>query len=187
MQNNTQKTIHKQSKSALVILSIILTAIFTTTSVQAQSTSQEMIQDSKLWFGTSASLHYIIPSIDIHIGVEDALANNIDLRTTLSGFGMDGGGFLAVGVNGIFDLSNENAPIHSYMGFGPRALVFLGDGPGNNLALAVGGMWGAEFFTQNSTRPFVELNASMPLSIGGEFIPAFVPVFSLTTGFNIHF
>lgn len=152
------------------------------------SLAQSQSTDSKTWFGTSASLHYVIPSFDFHVGVEDALGENIDIRTTLSGVSFGSGGFVGGGINGIINLSDPSSTTNSYIGFGPRAVLFL-DSPSdsNFLAFGMGGLWGAEFFAQNATRPFVELNATLPISAGGELIPAFLPILSLSTGVNFHF
>jgi len=78
--------------------------------------------------------------------------------------------------------------VNNYIGFGPRGVILL-DGPSNSniLSFAVGGLWGAEFFTQNTTRPYVELNASVPVTAGAELVPTFLPILSLSTGLNFRF
>jgi len=165
------------------LIAIIFTSVLLGSSSFAQSQST-----SSTWFGTSASLHYFIPSIDLHIGVEDALGENIDLRTTLSGVAIDGGGFVSAGINGIVNLSEASSTTNSYIGFGPRGVLLFDPGVSNNIvAFGVGGLWGTEFFTNSSSSPFVEFNATLPISAGGEFVPAFLPIISLTTGVNFHF
>jgi len=155
---------------------------------QTQNTSFSNGQDRKTWFGTSASLHYVIPSLDFHIGVEDALGENIDLRTTITGLYVEGGGFIGGSLNGIINLSDGFSSTNNYVGFGPRALLVYGDGTGNGiLGLGLGGLWGAEFFSENSTRPFVELDASIPLTAGSEVVEAIFPILTLTTGVNFRF
>lgn len=150
--------------------------------------AQNYSQTSQTYFGVSASAHYVIPSLDFHIGIKDALGENIDLRGTVSSFLVDGSGFIAGGVNGIMNLNTNNSNVNTYIGFGPRALILVGDStPDNNLALAIGGLWGSEFNAQGSARPFVELNGAFPITVGGEIAPVLFPIISLSAGVNFHF
>ncbi len=176
-----------RSLSRSISLSLMLIGILGSSSL-AQSSSNS--QSSQTYFGVSASAHYIIPSLDFHLGVKDALGENIDLRGTVSSFLIDGSGFIAGGINGIMNLNTGNNNVNTYVGFGPRALILVGETGGtaqNNLALAVGGLWGTEFNALGSTRPFVELNGSLPLTVGNEVLPGFLPIVSLSAGVNFHF
>lgn len=154
-------------KNTFITSIVIVTGLLFGSSSVAQN-----LNSSNTYFGTSASLHYVIPSLDFHFGIKDALGENIDLRTTVTGLYIDNGGFLGGSINGIINLSDSFSSTNNYIGFGPRALLVYGDGTGNGiLGFGLGGMWGAEFFTASPTRPFVELDASIPLSAGGEIVP----------------
>ena len=173
-------------KKTIVLYIVTVTSLLLGGSSLAQTTTNS--NSSNTYFGVSASAHYIIPSVDFHLGVKDALGENIDLRGTISSFLIDGSGFIAGGLNGIVNLNTNSSGVNTYVGFGPRALILVGaTGSQNNLALAVGGLWGSEFYTQSSTRPFVELNGSIPLTVGNEVLPGFLPIISLTAGVNFHF
>lgn len=163
--------------------------------------TSETIAESGTWFSVSSSLHYVIPSLDVHIGVEDALGEGIDLRTTLSGFWTSSTGintgFFAIGVNGLIESDNNNPNVKNYMGFGPRLLIgfnnyYTYDGyefydVTSNTFFAVGGFWGTEYNAQGAIRPFYEINGSLPIIFDGQIMPVFVPVLSLTAGFNFYF
>lgn len=171
---------------ALILIGVLW--IVGGSSLTLAQTATNTQNTSNTWFGVSASAHYVIPSVDFHIGVKDALGENIDLRGTISSFLIDGNGFIAGGVNGIMNLNTNNSNVNTYLGFGPRALILVGEStPENNLALAIGGLWGSEFNAQGSTRPFVELNGAFPLTVGGEVVPVLFPIISVSAGVNFHF
>ena len=153
----------------------------------AQTTSN--VQSSNTYFGVSASAHYVIPSLDFHLGVKDALGENLDLRGTLSSFLVEGSGFIIGSLNGITNLNTGNGNVNTYVGFGPRAALLIGDAGAsqNAIALAVGGLWGTEFNAQGPTRPFVEIDGTIPLTVGSEVFPGFFPIITLSAGINFHF
>ena len=157
---------------------------------------RESTSNNKLWFGTSASLHYIVPTLDFHLGVKDLLGKNNDFRTTLSIFSFDNGGLVAGGINSIMNLDNNDLNVNNYMGFGPRILhvystSYLADSyepyTTGFTYFAVGGLWGSEYNAQGTIRPYYELNASLPIFVDGQLLQAFVPVLSISTGFNFYF
>lgn len=166
------------------------------------STTQEILTESETWFSVSSSLHYFVPSFEMHLGFEDALSDNLDLRVTLSTFIIDGGGFIAGGLNGMKTMDN-NINRKSYMGFGPRMLHIFSPNYSDDIYepssysqtfLGVGGFWGVEWFPQSSSRPFTEFNLSLPLfnimndtgNVTSSLGPM-VPIFSISAGYNFYF
>lgn len=148
------------------------------------------------WFSVSSSLHYIVPSLDLHIGVTDALSEGTGLRATLSTFFIDSGGFVAIGLNSYTPLNDPTTGTKNYVGFGPRILSIFSESYAadayeptsySETFFAIGGFWGTEFNAQSQIRPYTEFNTSLPLFSTLGVFDAFIPVFSVTGGFNVYF
>ncbi len=114
-------------KIALLVLSLIVWNSSSLTLAQSESSETEFLTglsteqplemqviqvqapEEQTWFSVSSSVHYFIPSLDLHLGVTDALGQGTGLRGTFSSLWFDGGGFVAVGLNSITSLSDPTS------------------------------------------------------------------------------
>ena len=201
-------------KIALLVLSLIVWNSSSLTLAQSESSETELLTDlsteqplemqviqvqapeEQTWFSVSSSVHYIIPSLDFHLGVTDALGQGTGLRGTFSSLWFDGGGFVAVGLNSITSLSDPTSTTNNYVGFGPRLLTIFSESYAadayeptsfTETYFAIGGLWGTEYYAQSNIRPYTEFNASVPIFTNSGLLEAFVPVFSVSAGFNFYF
>jgi len=157
-------------------LLMVLAAI--TLASGAAFAQDDMMTDSSSWAGVSTGFPF---GLVLHYGLEDLIAEDIDLRGNLSAVTFFGSFFFVnVGADALYQLNLETVndlPLDVYAGGGLNVGVGIGDGV--SFTGSVRALGGAEYMFTDTIGAFGEVR------IGVGVLQLFQP--SLSVGVNYHF
>ena len=164
------------------LLVLLVTALLLGGITFAQDSDASMMDDmaTSQWVGVSTGFPL---GVVLHYGLEDLIAQNIDLRINLSGvtfLGLGGPGFsIQGGADALYHIpiDMEGEPFDVYAGGGLNVGFRLGDEGG--FAVGVRGLGGVEYLITNHIGVFAEARVGVGLN------PIFRPALAL--GANYHF
>lgn len=150
----------------------------------AQDSDASMMDDmaTSQWVGISTG--FPLGAV-LHYGIEDLIAQNIDLRINLSGvtfLGLGGSGFsISGGADALYHLpiDMEGEPFDVYAGGGVSVGFRIADGTDGGFSAGLRGIAGVEYLITNNIGAFAEARVGIGLR------PIFRPALAL--GVNYHF